>query len=989
MRSFIKSHRKSNSLEGHEEPRILKHNNSSTSQLSPPRYSFESSSREVIGSPKTPTHAHSGSYSQEQTKHSPGFESLQRLFNTKLFKKSSNSSLNSYLNNNNHNTNNNNNNYNNNATSSTNHDPLSRRSSKDQLLTDFIPPSSIHVLKKSSSNPDGLNAHAPVIKGVITHSWGSNPKNADSQHVIVLNDPKTSGETTRSSASDLDPPPRLINKTNRTSVSSEVSSSTKESSLSVPKTFTNPIIQENIVDDSVPFSKTKVLSKKKLENRQARIHSNDDIMNLRKNSADVLLKDPDLYKFTDSTLNESTPTFLLSGSPPTDLNFDTVNSNEIAQLRNRNSKYGNLQSNRTSIVSTAQSEESRWSNHIMFDTQNHNKTPSRKGSNEDLDDGDNEDEDEDEDEEDEDDTSQFSFEFSNLSGRTPSVKYYSKPEEKPMVYIDDLYEDEDFDEDMNYYDENEISEIMGHGTDNDEDDGRFPSNNLRLSDFEEENGKEPVIHQSEQIDTVTKREEKKAIKKYDDLFALSDEDEDEFDDMFADDNDVNGEDPSFDNINDGNQNEDDLIDDNLNADGLNDDDSNGKNSNGSIINQDFEENLDYQNNLGARAEGSVQNLRTAPDSKNDFQKTPEQKHSFEIETMNSMDCPEQNSKGSIKKKKPSAKKAVSSFSDIFNIDSDLEGDEDSEDNGFDDNLLDETSEASDLTKIIMANANVQNTDAINSNNHLQVPTITRTLISNDSTLDTPQKTPVQILVTPEPDSSNKFRTPTNLKDNTHMLHPLPPPARSQALKFHDLNSELDSELPQLMSNLYFIDETEEDMYNELNEVTRDEDDYIDEINTVPEDFNFSDSENDSQNLRNSLRRSNKGSFRSTYSFTDKPLGVSKESTPMKNKLEVNNKTVTFFNSPGWSRSPLMDSSIQRIRSPVKLGGPFRSSSLNSQHSGKLGVSVADEGKGNSPVESVESITPPNSYSAPTPEYLLNYSLSPIQEASSVTNSPKH
>ena len=195
-------------------------------------------------------------------------------------------------------------------------------------------------------------------------------------------------------------------------------------------------------------------------------------------------------------------------------------------------------------------------------------------------------------------------------------------------------------------------------------------------------------------------------------------------------------------------------------------------------------------------------------------------------------------------------------------------------------------------------------------------------------------------------------SPLSDRHNHSVYSPLPPPARSQALKYHELNSELDAEIPKLTSNLYFIDEAEEEEYNEqANETTEKNEsllsgngepkkieDYLDEINEVPEDFVFSDGDDYRSDDR--VRRKNsydkyvskwrnspkyRTSYRMTHSYSSKPLGVTKENKPMNNKLELENKTVTFFShdwvepslSRGGSRSgtPVSDSDLTRESSP--------------------------------------------------------------------------
>lgn len=157
-----------------------------------------------------------------------------------------------------------------------------------------------------------------------------------------------------------------------------------------------------------------------------------------------------------------------------------------------------------------------------------------------------------------------------------------------------------------------------------------------------------------------------------------------------------------------------------------------------------------------------------------------------------------------------------------------------------------------------------------------------------------------IKATPAPIYANHALSTNPAIPGSSTLPKLPPPARSQTLKYHDLSVNLDSELPQYMSNLYFIGEEEEDEFNmnSTNKSMTQDEEYLDEINTIPEDFEFSDSEqpnvlsSKSSLNRGSLRRS----FKGTHSFVAKPRAVPVEPTPLNNKLALHNRTVTFFNS---------------------------------------------------------------------------------------------
>lgn len=230
--------------------------------------------------------------------------------------------------------------------------------------------------------------------------------------------------------------------------------------------------------------------------------------------------------------------------------------------------------------------------------------------------------------------------------------------------------------------------------------------------------------------------------------------------------------------------------------------------------------------------------------------------------------------------------------------------------------------------------------------------------------------------------NNNSSSPTANNDGTMYIQiptsilpskSLPPTARSNILKYHDLNSNLDSEVPGLTSTLYFIDEAEEDEYNNYQE-KRDleEEAYtydLDEINKVPEDFDFSEEEiarSRSKHLRTPFGPPL--SFRKTHSYYSKPIGVLRGTTPLKNRIEINNKTVTFFkqNCPSNvtdNHNSLNYRSVENRTSPSKssLTSPSKMDNNNSKD-----------------------------FSRPTPLNTTNspYSLSPIQELSSATSSPE-
>lgn len=846
MRSFIKSHKKANSLD--ESPSRI--------AVSPTRTSrqgdYSSSQRNIddlpIFDPSTPSQI---PHNSNGTKHSPGFESFHRLankkmFTAKLFKKNSSTSAIPQVA----------------ATSGSYHDMASISDAPSRSSGTSVEPT--HFMTGEAT--------IPAIKGTITHNWGDNTNKQ--QPVIILNNPS---ETDSISSQDLEPAFRITS-LRRDSAISAFTTNSQENAL--PRTMS----ADDQLQRRSEFSRDRhvynELCKVKSKNRQARIHSHDDIISFEKASTVSL----DLL---ESTLS---PLAAVEDDIQQDHQFDQLGIPSEAEKRLR---LGDDISNKTHSPDASKMDHLRLS--VSFeDTPRHETEKSNDTDTE---------EDEssmlltpDVDEED-DDTSKFSFELSGLNGRTSSVKYYSKPEPKEAVYIDDVYDDEDFDEDLNFYED-----------DLDGNDYQFNDEGYLTASTANGPG-------------GSNQEAGKPVKRYNDLFDLSD-DPDDFDCQ------------------------QDTIDSTSEYD--------VEDSSGDLLEE-------------IPTEVPVPNNNDLCRSKND-----------PVESHSDIDDVERSEYGVARPVEVVAAKCVKSFADIFNIDDD---DEDSEnedesegDQGVGDNSNDHyKSHAKEgFDGALDFQRNLQNKELADVPKGISINTGSEQLSTFDNT-DRPN-TPVHIFVTPPvgPSTSSATVCDPHMSPSLEVA-PLPPPARSQNLKIHDLNSSLDSEVPGLMSNLYFIDETEEDKYNEKNRIADDE--YLDEINTVPEDFDFSDSEQDMNSLKSPLKGSTRGSFRSTHSYSSQPIGAAKESTPTRNKLEIKNKTVTFFNyagdhspterslqkspqgSEGYLTSPV-DARDEYIISPIKNGDPY------------------------SPV------TPTNSFNKPKPDYLNDYSLSPIQEtSSSVDNSP--
>ncbi|KOG99980.1 Zrg8p [Saccharomyces eubayanus] len=1081
MRSFIKSHKKSTSFD--DSPK--RHSNFSTNTNNSPQRS-SNDSLEFL--PSTPSQMN---YDNIPTtaKHSPGFESFHRLANktSKLFKKTSNSNLNSYLASNPA--------PNSNAPTSNSfivqNPPSKQAAPPPPLPLPLLPASSTSSSSqydndvesaglRNSSPTNGLNKATdslPAIKGTITHSWGVSSK--IEPHVIILNDPASPAsntsdatstkqfrhsllvnEASSSSSSNLEPAIRILNKC-KTSDSGNNGEDNDEDEF----------------DDEFPKKEKhiyKALALAKNRNRQARIHSHDDIINLGKTSQmDMSLlaaafsgnstnndqssneqndeKILDIERVaTTSTLTSSENSSLINKSPefynqPLPISpkirhgdllsphLDVNNNKHQIEMSHKKKVRINLDKKERKNIYFFRNNSDEYTNNEnvtseMYEIHDLNEESPGEEAGE---------EDDDDDDDDDDNESEFSFEYAGINVRTSSVKYYSKPEPTANVYIDDLYEDEIFDDDMNCIEDgesemeenemghlspgfeetalnnnkvkkyNDLFELTDDDDDDDDDDDTDDDDNdggddggddndddcdqEELGSRKESNGNEygdyfveGVADDKESFDelTILPRTEivKKPIQKYSDLFDLSDEDEEEVAGSDLESKSFSDEAPSIDSDNTA---------------------LHGKPT--STIYSQSNKNImtpgiTSKNNLGSKGTSSDRNEQMSP-----------------------MNTPLEST---ISKPK------VESFSDIFNID-DSESDSESEDrtmlNNPDDLISNNLKNESSLETALHEN----NLEPFSSNNQLlQLPqtpakifitpsnsamysqtSTTSDFGDDDDDTDSISRTPFQLI---EPSFSNPLPYESPHYPLPFNTPPLPPPARSQSLKYHDLNCDLDSELPRPTSNLFFINEAEEDEYNQKNKI-QDYDHYdIDEINGVPEDFNFSDSERDDPNrgtLKSPLRRGSRNkdvspfsslssSFRSTHSFNGK-LTINqgaKELAPMKNKIELTNKTVTFFNNnSNWNtydnNSLSRKSSLQMRDNKYQMHTSHQNLELpNVLSQQPKNQTELDEKDNDNYVISPtlpKTVTPTNSFSKPTSEFLNDYSLSPIQETpSSVQSSPR-
>lgn len=964
MRSFIKAHRRSGSIDRNKPANTESagrpqtdhdtaqnnhkqlHARSSSDVIPGPPVHFQENPELLEFAPSTPFRSHTSQGHTSPTRSSPSFESFHKLasrtkFTSKLFNKNSSSTSLSHL-----------------------------------PSQEHIPSNTPHSTSSSPIKlPQPHFGETPAIKGTITHSWG---RSKTPSHIINLNNSTreqekpgdrrfstdswepsfgtTSQYHLREDQIDHGASPSLGSDSAAKSEVSEISTIHELYPAFKAQVLHDPDSREEIMTRSPPSisslpNLTKeanhnedkarqdtstrrhslATTKNKVKNRKITIHSSGDLLNLQKQSTDP--------------------------NPP------IVSSSPIPKIRIEQSTPSKTFANNNSDIEEENSNLSNEVKHLSFDSDSDS------------------------------DESKFSFEYSNINGRTSSMKYYRKPDENTEegddenqhnadVYIDDLYEDEDFDEDMNYCDSG-----FTHSEDS-------------------------YVREPEQHFVQQKNKPEKEVKKYGDIFDLSDEEDGVEINNANDDND---------------QTEQDLLNqmnDTSGESGYNDIAAcNKTESNKSPINSKPRSNITNISNIPPKKTtiSKYDDLFDISDDDLTEESIEKGNDEGEIAARTPSTVDEDNKNWTSNSTPKTHSKPIKRYNDLFDL-----SDEESDNlQSFpdDQNLNAYYNEPGELEvgmKMITLHGNrgdsklpfLGNRNTMHDNinlttlpEKLQTNTFNSPLTNESINGMSPLKhlTP-RVLLSPadsdnQTDLSVELKTP---KEHLLMLSPqgtgnfenspsqsnLPPPARSQSLKYHDLNSNLDSEIPGMTSNLFFIDEAEEDEYNQRrkphsgsptrrNGVKEDEDysDYLDEINTVPEDFEFSDNDDyqlDSYvgrrhargyqpNQKRSLLESS-NSFRKTHSFHNKPLGVSRESTPQNNKLELQNKTVTFFSAvsetPETNHSTSRESSLKR-----KDGSPLKED-------------MCDNGK-------------TQEFFVPSPAFARGntYSLSPIQESAATNSAP--
>ncbi|SCU88304.1 LANO_0D01706g1_1 [Lachancea nothofagi CBS 11611] len=707
----------------------------------------------------------------------------------------------------------------------------------------------------------------PTIKGTRLHDWGANSKER-SQSVIVLNRNSTSSEAS-SDVIDSGFGGQVKRKTG--SFSSATSSIVEENGGGSFDIQMEKLDELNECEEKHPYFSLRAGNGNKAKNRQARIHSHEDFLSMGKHSNLDLSSFTNTFELTSQGDEHATPTkhsLFNSESEPEDVEisqrFLGLGINR-SQASNDDILSINSEMREQSIVTYDRSFEEGDEVSAIHEKPETKDFASEKESPESEKRDFSASSNELSDDESSDASSKFSFEAAGVNGRTASVKYYSKPIPQANVYVDDLYGEEDFDEDMNFFD------------DDNEDDTEFNHENPKIKQSKNDmsiNGFNSIANISDSEDEITAG---RVVNGYNDLFDISDD------------------------IND--------IDEKTQSSDHNEDD----------------EGYDYQED--------EENYTDDPDDSQSMKKTN-----------------------------------LNSYGDIFDLGESDEEQPDINKVGYA-YVREKPGESVTRSSYEKDDPSVQSkTENEHQLRELEQSVIHRTKPFGNSLLKSPASNSSTNSHVSSLRSPFSCETKVALPDNLNLS--LPPPARSQVLKFHDLSSNLDYEVPGATSNLYFIDESEEDQYNKKNQS---DDHYLDEINYLPEDYNFSDDEDyflNGMESPNSNKKTN--SFKKTHSFSRKPNGAVRENAPLNLKLEIKDKVVTFFHSP-----------VNELdANPLIYSTAYESSESNANSP------VEDWQKSNPSDPGATPVTPSNSLSRPSPHFSQGNSLSPIQETNlSVDSSP--
>ena len=740
------------------------------------------------------------------------------------------------------------------------------------LPVSFNPHASINGRKSvdSDTSIDSLLNGIPMIKGTLTHEWGNSSAKKKTSDIIKLNNEDGTPLTSPIQLTKTESPPETL----------------YEDSLDVIKPNVKPSIPTKVFVDK----------KKRETNRAARILSNDQFLNIdvlspedkkliEKINNGKIYESPKKKREMISALmsKASFPSFKEASSE--DDNYTVSFSKKEKRNLNKNSKKKTT-SNDFKKQSNFKNGNNNNSNNINNNSSNNNsssgKNRSRSVSTTESINSESSDVSA---------TSQFSFQF---TGRNSSVKYYSKnnPKDIEMMYFDDLYEHE-----VDVEDDGINEEDMFDDEGDDDDVEEFGNGFSNIALISEEEDEEDNDNDDEHNDEETKNE---------------DGEEEDFNEGKN-----NNFDCGFSNLssNSEDENEDTIDGDILKRTTT----GNTLRHQDQIINQgnyieeeeddDYEETDNFKNRTYRKHDEEEEDddddddLLT-PIANENGNKINSFKDLFDI----SDEEDEINQHDITPKAKKTAVSTLSSYNDLFDLGDPDDFDESvSESNISRNNESNDYTNDSDLEKLIEEmdeSLNVEPTNQTSTTYSKEPPSRgTSPLFSN-------------LLRSPKPQSKKNFDytqfygknsisaiyndpigTASLVQSPNSTLVNLPP---RNILKYHDLSTNLDSNIPGRMGELFFIDEEEEEeipsnhkYLSDYGGEVLDDDLILDEINEIPEDYDDSDDDapslNDTKGILYQQSQSNSTSSNfSKKSYTSYNSNEKSENWTLENNTNVNN-----------------------------------------------------------------------------------------------------
>lgn len=588
----------------------------------------------------------------------------------------------------------------------------------------------------SESSSDLYSDVLPTIKGTVTHEWGrsSAKKNAS---IIKLNN---------KDGTPLASPIKL------------------SATVSPPD-----ILTEDFEGERENNQANDIIDQKRKTNRSARIFSNDQFLNIDILSPEdkKLIEKINNGKIYDSPeknleiVNAAQPKtkFLLYGSPISTNSITTTEDDNYTVSFSKTEKHDINQPHKSHTCKSSNNKNDKNRSRSVSASESINSESSDVST-----------------------SSQFSFQF---NGRNNSVKYYSKnnPKESEMIYFDDVYQrDNDMDEEVDnddIFDEEDDDEEFGNGF----------STIAHISDEAEDdiqsNGGVSNISQEYNWDNAETADEN-ILKKSTTANTLPCQGED------------TAKGNNFDNcISDGNDEEED--DELLTP---------VAHENGKMI-KNF-------NDLFAISDENEESVIGA----------------------------DQDSTPKVKKNKQLIDSTVSSYKDLFDLSEPDDLDE-TQNSSANNELKDYTNDYSleNLIEEMDESLNVYLNDKKSEPiNHSSPSRVTSPLFSS---FQSPKPQSKKNFIYSQLYGDNNISTMQNtsstppyaIQSSKSALATLPP---RNILKYHDLNMNLDSNIPKRMGELFFIDEEgEEDILSKhgaVSDYNEDDDLILDEINEIPEDY---------------------------------------------------------------------------------------------------------------------------------------------------------